>query len=128
MVTDHNVAAPDPTRDRSRRAMKEGATSRFRLEVRLMDDPCLWRWDIKDAVRDAVVQSSWDQEWTAYPSHEEAYSAGRERLDGVLATDSASGASGRADAGADEGRCSGISARLSPCDAESGSPGNRVGA
>ena len=63
--------------------MNEGATRRLELEVRLMDDPCLWRWDIKDAVRDAVVQSSWDQEWTAYPSREEAYRAGRERLDSV---------------------------------------------
>jgi hypothetical protein len=64
-------------------------TKRLKLEVRLMDDPCLWRWDIKDDARDAVVQSSWDQEWTAYPSREEAYRAGRERLVRVSGADRA---------------------------------------
>jgi hypothetical protein len=57
---------------------------RLKLEVKLMDDPCLWRWDIRDIVHEAIVQSSWDQEWTAYPSREEAYRAGRERLNRVL--------------------------------------------
>jgi hypothetical protein len=56
---------------------------RFKVEVKLMDDPCLWRWDITDAIRGAVVHSSWDQEWTAYPSREEAYRAGRARLRAV---------------------------------------------
>ena len=54
--------------------------TRFKVEVSLMDDPCLWRWEIRDAVGDAVVQSSWDHEWTAYPSREEAYRAGQARL------------------------------------------------
>lgn len=63
--------------------MRRERADRFRLEVHLMDDPCLWRWDITDAVQDAVVQSSWDQEWTAYPSREEAFRAGRDRLDSV---------------------------------------------
>ena len=57
--------------------------TRFKVEVSLMDDPCLWRWEIRDAVRGAVVQSSWDQEWTAYPSREEAYRAGQDRLRSV---------------------------------------------
>ena len=57
--------------------------TRFKVEVSLMDDPCLWRWEIRDAVRGAVVQSSWDQEWTAYPSREEAYRAGQARLRSV---------------------------------------------
>ena len=55
----------------------------FKLEVSLMDDPCLWRWEIRDAVRGAIVQSSWDQEWAAYPSREEAYRAGQARLRSV---------------------------------------------
>ena len=57
--------------------------ARFKVEVSLMDDPCLWRWEIRDAVRGAVVQSSWDQEWTAYPSREEADRAGQDRLRSV---------------------------------------------
>ena len=64
--------------------MADGPGERFKVEVRLMDDPCLWRWDITDAVRGAVVHSSWDQEWTAYPSREEAYRAGRARLRAVV--------------------------------------------
>ena len=57
--------------------------SRFTLEVSLMDDPCLWRWDIKDATRNEIVESSWEQQWTGYASREEAYRAGRERLRSV---------------------------------------------
>ena len=45
-----------------------------------MDDPCLWRWDIRDPSRAALVASSWWSEWMAYPSAEEAYQAGRECL------------------------------------------------
>lgn len=56
---------------------------RFTIEVKRMDDPCLWRWEIKDEARGSVVQSSWEQEWTAYPSREEAYRAGRDRLQKV---------------------------------------------
>jgi hypothetical protein len=53
---------------------------RFTLEVQLMDDPCLWRWEIRDPARDRVVESSWSREWAAYQSAEEAYRAGHERL------------------------------------------------
>jgi hypothetical protein len=52
----------------------------FKVEVQLMDDPCLWRWEIRDPARDEVVESSWSRDWTAYDSAEEAYRAGRERL------------------------------------------------
>ena len=58
-------------------------TPRFTVEVKLMDDPCLWRWEIKDALRGAIVQSSWEQEWTAYASREEAFRAGQARLRSV---------------------------------------------
>jgi hypothetical protein len=60
--------------------MQSNPSGRFTVEVTLMDDPCLWRWEIKDAERGAVVQSSWDQEWTAYPSREEAIRAAHARL------------------------------------------------
>jgi hypothetical protein len=52
----------------------------FKLEVQLMDDPCLWRWEIRDPSRGAVVENSWSREWAAYTSAEEAYRAGRARL------------------------------------------------
>jgi hypothetical protein len=52
----------------------------FKLEVQLMDDPCLWRWEIRDPSRGEIVESSWSREWAAYTSEEEAYRAGRERL------------------------------------------------
>ena len=58
-------------------------TSRSRdltVEVRLMSDPCLWQWEIKDRTRDEVVDNSWTAEWMAYESREEAYRAGRQRL------------------------------------------------
>jgi hypothetical protein len=48
------------------------------VEVRLLPEPCLWAWEIRD--RGGVVDSSWDSEWTAYESAEEAYRAGSRRL------------------------------------------------
>ena len=50
------------------------------LEVQLMSEPCLWRWEIRDPERDVVVESSWTREWMAYESPEEAERAGRQRL------------------------------------------------
>ena len=60
--------------------MQANSSDRFTVEVMLMDDPCLWRWEIRDAVRGSIVQSSWDQEWTAYGSREEAIRAATARL------------------------------------------------
>ena len=54
------------------------------VRVELMDDPCLWRWEIRDSMRDEVVADSWTRDWTAYESREEAYRAGRDRLDAFL--------------------------------------------
>jgi len=50
------------------------------VEVHLMSEPCLWRWEIKDRSRGAVVESSWTGQWMAYDSSEEAYRAGTQRL------------------------------------------------
>ena len=61
-------------------ALVTTAGPRFRLTVELMDNPCLWRWDIYDPARGGLVESSWSSEWAAYRSAEEAYQAGRERL------------------------------------------------
>jgi hypothetical protein len=56
----------------------------LRVDVELMDDPCLWRWEIRDASRNEVVVDSWTRDWTAYESREEAYRAGRARLTSYL--------------------------------------------
>lgn len=56
------------------------------VEVRLLPEPCLWAWEIRSGSRGSVVDSSWDAEWTAYDSAEEAYSAGRHRLTRIAGT------------------------------------------
>jgi hypothetical protein len=53
---------------------------RLTVAVRLLPDPCLWAWEIRDDDRGGVVDSSWESEWSAYDSAEEAYRAGRHRL------------------------------------------------
>jgi len=53
---------------------------RLTVEVRLLPDPCLWCWEIRDAQCNEVLESSWAGEWTAYSSPEEALRAGRRRL------------------------------------------------
>ncbi len=50
------------------------------VEIRLLPEPCLWCWEIRDGSRGNVVESSWTTEWAAYDSAEEAYSEGRKRL------------------------------------------------
>lgn len=50
------------------------------VQVTLMSNPCLWRWEIRDDARGEVVDNSWIAEWMAYESSEEAYRAGRARL------------------------------------------------
>ena len=50
------------------------------VQVTLMSNPCLGRWEIHDAARGELVDNSWTTEWMAYESSEEAYRAGRARL------------------------------------------------
>lgn len=52
----------------------------LRVEVRLLNDPCLWAWEIRDPARNEVVASSWTTEWRAFDSAEEAYSDARHQL------------------------------------------------
>jgi hypothetical protein len=59
--------------------------TRLSVEVRLMTEPCLWQWQIRDPLRGEIVESSWTSEWMAYESAEEAYEAGRRRLRGLRA-------------------------------------------
>ena len=60
--------------------MERNHSQHLSVEVQLMDEPSLWRWDIRDRERDVVVDSSWSREWMAYESPEEALRAGRQRL------------------------------------------------
>jgi len=60
--------------------MRGDLSERLRVEIRLLPDPCLWCWEIRDADRNEVLESSWAGEWTAYRSSEEALRAGRRRL------------------------------------------------
>jgi len=60
--------------------MDRESKDRLVLEVGLMNDPCLWRWEIRDRARDRLVESSWAGEWMAYNSADEAFRAGRQRL------------------------------------------------
>jgi hypothetical protein len=53
----------------------------LQVTVELMDDPCLWRWQIRDPSCNEVLADSWSRDWTAYESREEAYRAGRARLE-----------------------------------------------
>jgi hypothetical protein len=50
------------------------------VDVQLMSEPWLWCWEIRDAERDVIIESSWAREWMAYDSPEEAMRAGRRRL------------------------------------------------
>lgn len=58
-----------------------GSESHLQVTVELMDDPCLWRWEIRDPLEGKVVADSWTWDWTAYESREEAYRAARARLE-----------------------------------------------
>ena len=58
--------------------------TRLQVNVELMDDPCLWRWEIRDPSRNEVLVDSWTGEWTAYDSREDAYREGRARLISIV--------------------------------------------
>ena len=58
------------------------------VRVRLLEEPCLWCWEIVDrSRRDAVVCSGWAIEWMAYESPKEAIVAGRRYLATLLMPD-----------------------------------------
>jgi hypothetical protein len=60
--------------------MQAEAEGHLTVAVQLMSEPCLWRWEIRDAARDEVIINSWTHEWMAYESHDDALRAGRIRL------------------------------------------------
>jgi len=51
--------------------------------VRLMSEPCLWRWEIREPAQGEVVANSWTSEWMAYESPDEAFRAGQARLSNI---------------------------------------------
>ncbi len=53
---------------------------RFTLRVRLLNEPCLWCWEILDAAAHRTVDSSWSSSWMAWETPEEARNAGNIRL------------------------------------------------
>ena len=50
------------------------------VAVRLMSEPCLWQWEIRDPTRNEIVETSWAHEWMAYESPDAALAAGQVRL------------------------------------------------
>lgn len=56
------------------------ASERLHLELRLLAEPALWCWDIRDRQSGRIIESSWATNWMAYHSRDEAAAAGQERL------------------------------------------------
>jgi hypothetical protein len=61
--------------------MHERRGAGLTVNVNLLTDPCMWQWEIRDPRRDEVVATSWNNEWMAYESPDEAYRAGQAQLD-----------------------------------------------
>ena len=60
--------------------MQSTRGERFTVAVRLMSEPCLWRWEICAPQDGLVVANSWTSEWMAYETPDEAFRAGQARL------------------------------------------------
>ena len=62
------------------------ARDRLTLRTRLLSEPCLWSWEIVyDAGEPLVLESSWEDDWLAYESREEAQRAGAAALAELIA-------------------------------------------
>lgn len=53
---------------------------RLTVKVALVAEACLWCWEILDAEKGTLIESSWASEWTGYESSREALRAGTMRL------------------------------------------------
>jgi hypothetical protein len=53
---------------------------RLVVKAHLLGDPCLWCWEIVDTEGGALIESSWETEWTAFESAREALRAGTMRI------------------------------------------------
>jgi hypothetical protein len=56
------------------------------VHVRLLAEPCLWLWEIRDGVDGRLVESSWANEWVGFASRMDAAAAGARRLGELRAT------------------------------------------
>ncbi len=57
----------------------------WRVDVRLLPEPSLWCWEIREGAEERLVESSWTGSWLAFESREEAEAAGQRRLDELVA-------------------------------------------
>ncbi|MGH7313004.1 MAG: hypothetical protein ACREJV_07530 [Candidatus Rokuibacteriota bacterium] len=60
--------------------MERDLDGRLSVRTRLIPGPCLWCWEIVDALEGEVIESSWTGRWSGYASRQEAMSAGLTRL------------------------------------------------
>ena len=78
------MSAEDPPAGASagavRAQIKCAAGRRLLVQARLMVEPCLWCWEIRDPVHGELIKSSWTAEWAAYDSAEEALLAAEQRI------------------------------------------------
>ena len=82
-MTSNRRSVPTSSDEPSSNEISVGETppnKRFRVEVRLMVEPCLWCWEIRDTIRETVVNSSWADDWAAYDSAQEAFGGANHRL------------------------------------------------
>jgi hypothetical protein len=63
--------------------MQHTRGNQFTVAVRLMSEPCLWRWEIREPAQGEMVANSWTSEWMAYESPDEAFRAGQARLTAI---------------------------------------------
>lgn len=54
--------------------------ARVRIEVRLLPEPGLWAWELREVDSGRLVASSWLEEWAAFASPAAAHAAALERL------------------------------------------------
>lgn len=50
------------------------------VQARLLAEPCVWYWEIRDGVDGRLVESSWANDWVAFASQLGAAGAGAIRL------------------------------------------------
>ena len=60
--------------------MARDLNEKLTVEVRLLTEPCLRCWEIRDRASGELMESSWTAGWEAYDSREEARMAGQTRL------------------------------------------------
>ncbi|MBI2217256.1 MAG: hypothetical protein HYU51_08165 [Candidatus Rokubacteria bacterium] len=55
-------------------------TQDLKVVVRLLGEPTLWSWELRDVVTGALVESSWSSCWMAFETREQARADGLRRL------------------------------------------------